>query len=655
MGDSSRRATPNTRAASVNLDAMTKVPTSKQLPLEVSNAMNKMRATPDAATDCLRQWQLIPEDTRVSSEALTTGLLHFAAMPKAKLGAWAIEVICAFAVYAQDVRADNLATTVWERLKPAMVIRGEQHEDLEELKRQREEQQRRQEELLDGQERAQLELVGAVGTLSKEIRGLAEGHARLTKELDAVRTLQAELTTSLGRLDATTTRAEAPQPMASTAPTARPSYAATVMHVLPTSHATSIARQEAQFRKVLIDIKKTDDGAAAAAPLTAAEYVQKAMVALDLMRADNHPPPDGLRFLTVKRLDQGGLLYEVNTKEGASWLQRPENMRHFTDKFGLDAVIRAKYYACLVRNAPTHLRPENEQTLHDMERENGWNKGEVVAAHWIKPVAKRRPGQERAHLILKLSTPQRANETIMNGLSIMGLRLPVEKLRKEARRCLRCQKLEPGHMARDCDMIEDVCGTCGGLHTTQECTEDTRRCVNCQTTDHASWDRKCPAFMEATRKVQKANTLERYRFFPMADDPRTWDHLDGSELPPRHHLDAPDSHRTPFSWSDDADTHYNKRDVPPNSRYRRRRRSRSRTRSQSPEGAMRPPTHGANNTPLGPERGHHPDPELPRRPRTYSMQETPGWRQTTLTLDGGLRLFPSRPRTPSVSHPSPST
>ena len=124
---------PNTRTASVNLDVTTKVPTSKQLPLEVCNAMNKMRATLDAVTDCLRQWQLNPEDTRVSSKALTTGLLHFAAMPRAKLGAWAIEVICTFVVYAQDVRADNLAATVWERLKPAMVIRGEQHEDLEEL------------------------------------------------------------------------------------------------------------------------------------------------------------------------------------------------------------------------------------------------------------------------------------------------------------------------------------------------------------------------------------------------------------------------------------------------------------------------------------------------------------------------------------------
>ncbi|EPS96575.1 hypothetical protein FOMPIDRAFT_92287 [Fomitopsis schrenkii] len=251
MGDSSRRATPNTHTASANTSATAKVPTTKQLPLEVSNVLNKMRETSDAATDCLHQWHLIPEDLKVSNNMLMTGLLNFAAMPTTKLAVWAIEVICAFAVYAQDVHADDLTATVWKRLQPVMVIQA------------------------------------------------------------------------LGRLEATATQAEEticnhpppPPPLADAAPTGRPSYAATVMHVLPTLHAASITRQEAQFHKVLIDIK-TVDGGTAAAPLSVAEY----------MHTNNHPPPDGLRFLTVKRLDQGGLLYEVNTKEGTYWLQRPENM-----------------------------------------------------------------------------------------------------------------------------------------------------------------------------------------------------------------------------------------------------------------------------------------------------------------------------------------
>ncbi|EPS99060.1 hypothetical protein FOMPIDRAFT_1082659, partial [Fomitopsis schrenkii] len=209
--------------------------------------------------------------------------------------------------------------------------------------------------------------------------------------------------------------------------------------------------------------------------------------------------------------------------EGAAWLQKPENMKPFTDRFGHDASIRAKHYACLVRNTPVYFRPDHEPSLRDLERENDWNRGDIIAAHWIKPVDKRRHGQQRAHLILKLGSPQRANAIIMRGLSVMGQRLPVEKLRKEARRCLRCQRIEPGHLARDCNSKHDICGTCGGEHTTHGCTSEHRYCVNCASDGHTSWNRACPAFMDATRKIQRANTLEQYRFFPMMDDPSTWD------------------------------------------------------------------------------------------------------------------------------------
>ena len=153
-------------------------------------------------------------------------------------------------------------------------------------------------------------------------------------------------------------------------------------------------------------------------------------------------------------------------------------------------------------------------------------------------------------MILKLSTPQHANETIMNGFCVMGQCLPIKKLCREACRCLRCQKMEPGHLARDCEMIDDVCGTCSGLHSTQECTEDRRRCVNCQGA-HASWDRTCPAFLEATRKIQQSNSLEQYRFYPLADDPDSWEHLETPSMPLSGPTHISPSQFEPFVWSDD--------------------------------------------------------------------------------------------------------
>lgn len=231
----------------------------------------------------------------------------------------------------------------------------------------------------------------------------------------------------------------------------------------------------------------------------------------------------------------------------------------------------------------------------------------------------------------------------MGGISVQGRRLPVEKLRKEARRCLRCQKLEPRHMARDCELIADVCGTCAGLHSTHECTEPRRQCVNCGTTNHASWDRKCPAFIEATRKVQKANSLEQYRFFPMTDDPSTWEHLDAPQLTDNHRAYASEVRLDPPSWFDDHDAPRRERDAPPHDRYMHRRRSRSPVRTRS-----RSPARGANRIPVNTE---HSDCNRSANSRlcTWSLQSTSGQRQSTITPTGELRLIPSRPRTPSVS------
>ena len=117
MGDSARKATPNTRASSVSHGSTTRVTPSK-LPQEIETALSKMRTTPTAAATWLRRYQLIPEDAQTGMGPLSTGLAHFAAHTSAKLGAWAIEAICAFAVYAESIQTDNLASALWEKIRP---------------------------------------------------------------------------------------------------------------------------------------------------------------------------------------------------------------------------------------------------------------------------------------------------------------------------------------------------------------------------------------------------------------------------------------------------------------------------------------------------------------------------------------------------------
>lgn len=556
MADKTRKQPANTRVTST-LSKPPGSPTSKRLPAEIESCLDKLRARPNTATDTLRKYVLIPEDATPSMQALSTGLLHLATASKP--GAMLTECLCAFSIYAQDIETNTIAEAITTKLTAFAGIHTGIADD-------QEEQHRRLGELIEAQEKLNTSVEGTVGRLTAEVHGLIEGQRQLTREIEGVRRLQTELTTTTGLLQTATTKTEEalrqnPPPTLPASGDTRPTYAATLTHILPTSHTLVVNRQEAQFRKVLIDIHRDiDDSGISAVQLNEKELVRKAMLALELMRAAGHPHPEDMRFLTVKRLRHGGLLYELNTKEAASWLQHPENMKPFTNHFGHDTSITAKHYACLLRNAPVYLQPENPRNLRELEAANDWNPNELTAAHWIKPVEKRRPGQQHAHLILKFTTPQRTNAAIMHGIAVDGRHLPVEKLRKEARRCLRCQHIEPGHLARDCDWNIDICGTCGQDHHTCECMTGQLRCVNCGVDGHASWSRMCPAFIEATRKVQNANKLERYRFYPLVDDPSTWDHMDAPDLNPppitQHSRSQPEGRPnspTVPSWDDEME------------------------------------------------------------------------------------------------------
>ena len=77
---------------------------------------------------------------------------------------------------------------------------------------------------------------------------------RSRKELNEVRSLHADLSKTLEKLASATTKIEevarnppAQPPMSNPTPPGRPTYADTVVRMLPATHATSLARQDAQF------------------------------------------------------------------------------------------------------------------------------------------------------------------------------------------------------------------------------------------------------------------------------------------------------------------------------------------------------------------------------------------------------------------------
>ena len=84
---------------------------------------------------------------------------------------------------------------------------------------------------------------------------------------------------------------------------------------------------------------------------------------------------------------------------------------------------------------------------------------------------------------------------------IVGKRVWVRQMRKEPRRCLKCQSLTVKHLAEDCNQ-KVACGTCGRDHHMVECSETEREafwCVSCNVLGHASWDRLCLVFLAASK------------------------------------------------------------------------------------------------------------------------------------------------------------
>ncbi|KZT63572.1 hypothetical protein DAEQUDRAFT_770490 [Daedalea quercina L-15889] len=248
MADVPRKTAKGHSSASAQ-PQLTKSPAKKtNVPKEIKESLKKV-SSPQAAVEALHKYQLIPEGESPNMAALSTGLLHLAASKN--LGATIIEALCAFSTYVKELHENALAERIWERIRSVYTVRDEQREQIAEI--------------IGNQEHVQREVEGTIGRLSTEVRNLLQSQTNLATELEDVKHLKTDLTETIDMLKQTASQPEPPAREPTYPPTQdrnnrnKASYAATVMHILPTLHATSVARQDAQIRKVLIDIKKRDN------------------------------------------------------------------------------------------------------------------------------------------------------------------------------------------------------------------------------------------------------------------------------------------------------------------------------------------------------------------------------------------------------------
>ncbi|RDX51330.1 hypothetical protein OH76DRAFT_1454912 [Lentinus brumalis] len=252
-------------------------------------------------------------------------------------------------------------------------------------------------------------------------------------------------------------------------------------------------------------------------------------MALNIMKDEKDIElPEGIKVLAASVLPNGGVVYEFESADSAAWVKRDGILEVFERGLGVGAQVKPRYYKVVAEYVPVSFEPDNPYDLTVVESENNIMHGNVVAARWIKAPEKRALGQRVAFLLISFLTPQDANQAIAKGLYVAGKHVSVHRDQDEPQRCAKCHKYDPPHLARNCKAIHETCGTCASIHhKTAECSainHDEYACVNCDNMrGHAAWEKSCPAYQRAVQKLHARRPESGFRFFPLADDPYSWE------------------------------------------------------------------------------------------------------------------------------------
>ena len=231
---------------------------------------------------------------------------------------------------------------------------------------------------------------------------------------------------------------------------------------------------------------------------------------------------EGHRFVSARRLNNGGILLELNDEVAAAWINIPDTRAVFLGCFTPDAVVKSRVYSMVVQFVPLHFKPEREVEIRQVEEANAIEAGSILHARWIKPPYRRAPNQTCSHVIFIFSKPDTTNKVLTNGLVICQKHVYAEKCKKELTRCLKCHGW--GHLSYDCKQPYDMCGTCAGRHRMADFRNGGwPRCMSCQTEGHPSWAHHCPVFIQKCEEMSDRLAENGMPYFPTDE---SWTHMD---------------------------------------------------------------------------------------------------------------------------------
>jgi vacuolar-type H+-ATPase subunit H len=205
--------------------------------------------------------------------------------------------------------------------------------------------------------------------------------------------------------DNTTERQDAP-----TQRMQQPTYAKiTQQQTIPAAHITVITRGETSNKQILIqkDPNATDN---VLDSLTKKDLVAKANTTLDLMGIEAEDHPTNTTFIRAKKLQNGSVLYQLNTKEAATWLRQPDVQRSFMSNYRGMSNICNKLFYVIAEFVPTTFDAGSTYTHARIEEDSALGTGTITHSRYTKPAHLRTNNQKVAHTIFGFNNRNSTNK-----------------------------------------------------------------------------------------------------------------------------------------------------------------------------------------------------------------------------------------------------
>ncbi|KAJ7171590.1 hypothetical protein C8R43DRAFT_845499, partial [Mycena crocata] len=113
------------------------------------------------------------------------------------------------------------------------------------------------------------------------------------------------------------------------------------------------------------------------------------------------------KFVGASKQRSGPVVLHLNSVEAATWLKT--KMPQFLAAMGGTSIYKQRLLNVVVEFVLVSFDPSRDGALHVVESDNGYRKGSILKARWIKPVERRRDGQQVAHAVFGFEDAPTAN------------------------------------------------------------------------------------------------------------------------------------------------------------------------------------------------------------------------------------------------------